>query len=804
MTLGHIKALVGAIFFIGLLTPSQAKDQAKEQEPPPESNSSKNCRISLINYIARTMGESDLRIHGREEELGLVIPAIRAGKSVILVGEHGSGRTSITEKFAQLIKNGEVPALKDTVIVELDWKTLIHSQEITLEGKTPESILAEIVESKLGQGKRLILSISEIDVLFAQGEMVQINAVQQALANQIRQYIAQEKIQVIGEAKTTAQLGNNPAVIRHFENIRVESFGPNDIKAVLTTIYLPQLSSKYGVKFDDTAIDAVIVLAERYFPSEPQLQKARDLLEYAAILTQEWNQGSPGRISLLQNQIQNLEDSLAILNLHPDLYSRAIKETQSKLNRLKEEYNKEARVLETIRTLQQKHQQLKSELLNLELELHNEQNVTKRAALKRQIDEIKDKIQNLRKDIEKIESEAEVNVIARVNSLMVLEAVRARVQRSAVYSGADNLDMAINLLGKLVENVKGQDRNLEKIADVIIRRLLGLEDPDSQRPIAIFIAGPTGTGKDLTLKTLNLILTHGATEYDPVHGNVLINRELGVTFLFGASAGFVGYGPGEFIKRIQKNPNGVVGLDEVEKAHVDILISLMAVLDTGWAEGGDGTRALARNNVFGFTSNLGDNFYNPTKLRMIASNIRTFQDVIRLHSQYEAFESLDLKAEESRFNDMNDPYKYLKSLYITPEGKFSDLAREGIETTIKQHFPPEFIARLDRIVIFDPLSREAIGDILEIEYRKFDDFPFLRNNKNQVQITDGVRQHLIDLYQDISLSGGSRGLKTLVNDELITLIMKAAMDGRLTPGSTLKFVMNGDQIGLEIIDPTQN
>ncbi|MEI6222458.1 MAG: ATP-dependent chaperone ClpB [bacterium] len=671
---------------------------------------------------------------GRDEEVRRVIQVLsrRKKNNPVLIGEAGVGKTAIAEGIAQRIVSGDVPgSLKDRKILALDLSSLIAGAKY--RGEFEDRLKAVLKEIEDAQG-RIIVFIDEIHTLVGAGA----TGGAMDASNMLKPALARGELRCIGATtldEYRKYIEKDPALERRFQPVFVGEPIVEDTISILRG-----LKEKYeiyhGVKINDSALIAAAVLSNRYIGDRFLPDKAIDLIDEAAALLRMEIDSMPTELDTIDRQIRQLEIEKMALKKETDatakerfkLVEKQIAEKQEQLNSLKAHWQLEKEQITKINDVKKKIEQAKIDEQRAEAEAEFEKAAQIRygllSDLENQLDEAGKKLEAVQKEKVILSTEVHEEQIAQVVSKWTGIPVSRMLQSEK--------DKLLHLEDELRHRVVGQEEALEKVSNAIRRSRSGLQDQN--RPIGTFLfLGPTGVGKTELAKALAGFLFDNEKALIRIDMSEYMEK-FSVSRLVGAPPGYVGYEEGgQLTEQVRRRPYSVVLFDEVEKAHPEVFNILLQVFDDGRLTDGQGRLVDFRNTIIIMTSNLG-------------------------------------------------------SAEITEMSKEKPEAiRAQVLTILKHSFRPEFLNRIDDIVIFRNLSEKEIETIVDLQISSLN--AMLSEKKVTIEVSIKARKKIAEEGYDPVY--GARPIKRTVQNLILNPLSEAFLAGKFQEGEKIAIDVDG-------------
>ena len=674
-------------------------------------------------------------IIGRDNEIRRAIQILsrRNKNNPILIGEPGVGKTAIAEGIAQRILNGDVPEnLKDKTIFSLDMGALISGAKY--RGEFEERLKAVLDELENSDG-RIILFIDEVHNIVGAGK----TEGSMDAGNLLKPMLARGEIKVIGATtidEYRKYIEKDAALERRFQPILVNEPSVEDTISILRGLK-EKFEIFHGIRITDNALVTAATMSDRYINDRFLPDKAIDLIDEAAAKVKTEINSMPTELDEVTRRVMQLEIEKVALEKEKDQASKdrlenlekELAELSEKKAAFQSQWENEKQEVEKIKKLNEE-----IEKVRLEIEAAQRKNdYNKLAELQYGV------LPQLEKDRTELQEKAKEHdnnklLKQEIDSEEIAEIVGkwTGIPVSKLMQGEK--EKILNLAKYMKERVIGQDDAIETISDTIIRSRAGLKDPN--RPIGSFIfLGPTGVGKTYLTKTLSLNLFDDENNIVRIDMSEYMDK-FSVTRLIGAPPGYVGYEEGgQLTEAVRRKPYSVILFDEIEKAHPDVFNVLLQLLDDGRLTDGKGKVVDFKNTIVIMTSNIG-------------------------------------------------------SEIILEDPQLSDTTKEAVLDEMKHRFKPEFLNRIDDIIIFKSLGKDSVKNIIKLILEDINHK--LKEQFIKVEFTDSALDFIVNEAYDPAY--GARPLKRFVQKDIETNLSKMILSNEIPENSTILIDSDGEKL----------
>ena len=687
---------------------------------------------------------------GRDDEIRNVIRILsrKTKNNPCLIGEPGVGKTAIAEGLAIRIVRGDVPeGLKNCTIFSLDMGALVAGAKY--RGEFEERLKAVLQEVKKSEGK-IILFIDELHTIVGAGKT---DGAMDA-GNLLKPMLARGELHCIGATTLNEYrqyIEKDPALERRFQHVLVDEPSVEDTISILRGLK-ERYEVYHGVEISDNAIVAAATLSHRYITDRFLPDKAIDLIDEACSMIKTEMESMPTELDEISHKIMQHQIEEAALKKEKDEQSqkrlteiqKEIAEMQSQFNEMKAKWENEKGAISKVQKIREEIEKVNGEIekaeRNYELNKAAELKYGKLPELQKELKEeeeiaAKSKESSLLRT--KVTDEEITKIIAKWTGIPVAKLMESEREK------------ILNLGSILHKRVIGQNEAVDKVTDAIIRSRAGIQD--SRRPIGSFMfLGPTGVGKTELAKALAESL------FDDEHNIIRIDMSEymephSVSKLIGSPPGYVGFDEGgQLTEKIRRKPYSVILLDEVEKAHPDVMNMLLQILDDGRLTDAQGRTVNFKNTVIIMTSNIG-------------ARLITDKNIL-------GFSNDNNKNEETQ--------------------KEYETIKKDVMGELKKQFRPEFINRIDEIIVFHKLNNEDIRKIMDIMLNQL--ISRLKEQEIDIEIDESVKKLLIEKGVDIKY--GARPLKRTIQNILEDKIAEAMLDGKIIVGKKAKVIVENEEV----------
>jgi len=687
------------------------------------------------NLVEKARNQKLDPVIGRDSEIRNIIRILsrKTKNNPVLIGEPGVGKTAVIEGLAQRIVRGDVPeGLKDKQIFSLDMGALVAGAKY--RGEFEERLKAVLEEVKKSEG-RILLFVDELHLIVGAGKT---DGAMDA-GNMLKPMLARGELHCIGATtldEYRQYIEKDKALERRFQPVMVNEPTVEDTISILRGLK-ERYEVFHGVKITDGALVAAAILSNRYISDRFLPDKAIDLVDEACALIKTELDSMPAELDEVSRKIMQLEIEEAALKKENDhLSQERLAAIQKEIAQLREDFQiqkaqweADKKDVDQVRVLREQIEDVNKEIerAQREYDLNRaaELQYGKLPELKRQLEEQELKIHSEEDSLvrEQVTDDEIGRIVSRWTGIPVSKLTEGERQKT------------LHLDEQLHQRVIGQDEGIRKVTDAIIRSRAGIKD--ETKPIGSFMfLGPTGVGKTELAKALAESLFDDESNIVRIDMSEYMEK-FSVSRLIGAPPGYVGYEEGgQLTEAVRRKPYSVVLFDEIEKAHPDVFNVLLQVLDDGRITDSQGRTVDFKNTILIMTSNIGSEYL-------------------------------------------------LRG--INAEGDIEEAAENQVMDELRAHFRPEFLNRLDEIIMFKPLSKEDIHSIIEILMKNLN--KRLEDREISIELTPEARDYIIDQGYDPVY--GARPLKRFLQKHVETLAGRLILSDAVLPGDVIQ--INYDQ-----------
>ena len=728
--------------FLAALTAVRGSQRVTSATPESAYEALDKYGVDLVEQARR--GKMDPVI-GRDAEIRRVVRILsrKTKNNPVLIGEPGVGKTAIVEGLAQRIVRGDVPEwLKDRAVFSLDMGALLAGAKY--RGEFEERLKAVLNEIKESDG-RVLLFIDELHNIVGAGR----TEGSTDAGNLLKPMLARGELHCIGATtldEYRKYIEKDAALERRFQPVQVDPPSVEDTVSILRGLK-ERYEVHHGVRIQDNALVAAATLSNRYITDRFLPDKAIDLVDEACAMVRTEIDSMPAELDEVTRRMMQLEIEEAALKKEKDKASkerlddlrRELADLKERSDAMRAQWEGEKSAIEEVRRLREEIEQVRRQVeeaeraydLNLAAELKH----GKLPQLETRLAEREAAIQSAQRGgdqllREEVTEEEIAEIVSRWTGIPVTRLVEGEREK------------LLRLDEILHRRVVGQDEAVQLVADAVLRARSGIKDP--RRPIGSFIfLGPTGVGKTELARTLAQALFDSEDNLVRIDMSEYMEKHT-VSRLIGAPPGYVGYEEGgQLTESVRRKPYSVILFDEIEKAHADVFNVLLQILDDGRVTDSQGHTVDFKNTVIIMTSNIGS------------------------HHLLEG---------------------------VRPDGEITDAARDAVMRELRAHFRPEFLNRVDDVVMFKPLTLpeiERIVDLLMADLRRR-----LAERNITIELSEAAREYIA--RQGFDPVYGARPLKRFLQHQVESRLGRAIIAGDVGDGSRLKVDLRGGELVVDV------